>query len=80
MADATFKIDVDISDIDVALEKAERLKVVLNEVATISAGVPMHVINIAGPVSAADLERLRAALKDPSPLDRIIAHGAQCYR
>lgn len=59
----SFKVDLDVSDLDAALEKAERLKALLEEIGGMTAK-PLHVISIASPLSPDDMDRLRHAFRD----------------
>jgi hypothetical protein len=67
MAEAAFKIEVDSSDIDVALEKAERLKTTLEQAKALQAelatsqSVYVHVSG-GNRVSRADIDRLVAEI------------------
>ena len=67
------KIEMDTSCLDEALEKAERLKALLDEIGGMSAK-PLHVITIASPLSPEDMERLRRTFRDaytgPHPAGR----------
>lgn len=62
MASLDFKLELDMSDLDAALEKAERLKMLLNEIAGLSPA-PLHII-ASGPLSAEDVKRLRETFKN----------------
>lgn len=45
MANAEFKIEMDTSELDVALAKAERLKALLEDIKELQARLPMQIVD-----------------------------------